>query len=342
MTDPHATTTAAATSPRARAVGVMLPREIPPVEVARVARACEEAGFDEVWVVEDCFFTGGLTTAAIALAATTRVTVGIGILPAVVRNPAFNAMELATLAGAFPGRVHAGIGHGVASWMHQVGAVPASWLTSIRETTDAVRDLLHGRTVTRSGEYVRLDGVRLEFPPTQPPPVSLGVRGPRSVAVAGARADGLVLAEPTPPTYVASARARLDAAASGSPVQGRRRLTAYTWALTGDHVDPAARDAVLRARCLDALRHGGIDAHVADLPETVRAHLRAAADGSAMLSQDGLDLLAVRGDAAAVRAGVTDRHGAGADAVVLIPPRVDAGADVVIADIAALGAAVCG
>jgi alkanesulfonate monooxygenase SsuD/methylene tetrahydromethanopterin reductase-like flavin-dependent oxidoreductase (luciferase family) len=145
------------------------------------------------------------------------VTVGIGILPAVVRNPAFAAMELATLAGAFPGRVHAGIGHGVASWMEQVGAVPASWLTSIRETTDAVRELLHGRTVTMSGTHVRLDEVRLEFPPAVPPPVSLGVRGPRSVAVAGAHADGLVLAEPTPPPYVASARARLDAARRAPP-----------------------------------------------------------------------------------------------------------------------------
>ena len=215
-------------SPVRPAVGVMLPREVPPADVARVARACEDAGFDEVWVVEDCFFTGGLTTATLALAATSRVTVGIGILPAVARNAAFTAMELATLAGAFPGRVHAGLGHGVASWMHQVGAAPASWLTSIRETTDAVRDLLHGRTVTTAGRYVALDDVTLEFPPATPPLVSLGVRGPRSVAVAGAHADGLVLAEPTPPAYVASARARLDAAAAGAPVDGARSTVGPT------------------------------------------------------------------------------------------------------------------
>ncbi len=319
----------------------MLPREVPPTDVVRVARACEDAGFDEVWVVEDCFFTGGTTAAALALAGTSTITVGIGILPAVVRNPAFAAMELATLAGAFPGRVHAGIGHGVASWMHQVGAAPASWITSIRETTDAVRDLLHGRTVTTSGDYVRLDGVALEFPPQQPPLVSLGVRGPRSVAVAGAHADGLVLAEPVPPAYVASARARLDAAAEGSAVPGRRRVTGYTWALTGDHVGTAERDTVLRARCLDALRHGGIEAHVADLPEPVRAHLAAVADGTAELSDEALDLLVVRGDAEAVRAGVAARHDAGADCVVLVPPRPH-DVDVVLADVAALGAAVRG
>lgn len=43
--------------------GIMLPREVPPADVTRVARACESAGFDELWVVEDCFFTGGLTVA---------------------------------------------------------------------------------------------------------------------------------------------------------------------------------------------------------------------------------------------------------------------------------------
>ena len=32
------------------AVGVMLPREVPPADVSRVARACEDAGFDEVYV----------------------------------------------------------------------------------------------------------------------------------------------------------------------------------------------------------------------------------------------------------------------------------------------------
>ncbi|WP_336921593.1 LLM class flavin-dependent oxidoreductase [Aquipuribacter sp. SD81] len=320
-------------------VGVMLPREVPPGDVVRVARACEAAGFDEVWVVEDCFFTGGVSTAALALAATEHVVVGIGILPAVARNAAFAAMELATLAGAFPGRVHAGLGHGVASWVEQVGATPASWLTTLRETTDAVRALLAGEEVRTQGQVVALDAVRLSFPPAVVPPLSLGVRGPRSVRLAGESADGLILAEPTPPAYVASARARLDEAATGSTRPGDRRLTTYTWALTGAHVTDEERDAVLRERVLGALRDGGIEAHLADLPEDVRAHLDRVADGSAELSDEALDLLVLRGDDG-VRDGVRARHAAGADSVVLIPPRVTDGVDVVLADVAALGEAV--
>lgn len=318
-------------------VGVMLPREVPPADVARVARACEAAGFDEIWVVEDCFFTGGPTTAAIALAATERVVVGIGILPAVVRNAAFTAMELATLAGAFPGRVHAGLGHGVASWMAQVGAAPASWLGALRETTDAVRELLAGCEVRSEGRYVALDAVRLDHPPEVVPPLSLGVRGPRSVALAGESSDGLVLAEPTPVAYVASSRRRLDEAAAGSTRPGARLLTAYSWALAGGHVGDGDRDEVLRDRVLDALRHGGTEAHVADLPDAVRAHLDDVRSGGAALADDVLDLLVLRGEG--VAPGIAARHAAGADTVVLVSPRPADGVDTLLADVDALAAA---
>lgn len=315
--------------------GMMLPREVPPADVVRVARAIEATGVDEMWVVEDCFYTGGLSTAVLTLAATERVVVGIGILPAVVRNAAFTAMELATLAGAFPGRLHAGLGHGVGSWMGQVGARPASWLTAIEEYTVAVRALLHGEVVDTSGTYVSLDQVGLEFPPAEPPPLSLGVRGPRSIAVAGRTADGLVLAEPTPPAYVAAARARLDAAAAGSDVPGPRQVTAYTWALAG----PDAEE-VLAGRIRVALAHGGIEAHVAELDEATRAHLEAVAADRETLSLDVLDELALRGER--VVDGVRARHEAGADSVVLIPARVDEGVDVLLGDIAALGEALAG
>jgi len=77
--------------------------------------------------------------AAVPLGATERIVVGNGILPAPVRNAAFAAMELATLARLYPGRLHAGIGHGIAEWMRQAGAKPASQLTLLEEMTVAVR-----------------------------------------------------------------------------------------------------------------------------------------------------------------------------------------------------------
>ena len=127
-----------------RAVGVMLPRDLPAHLFRTYAQRAETLGFDELWVVEDCFFRGGVAQAAAALAMTERIRVGIGILPAAVRNAAFTAMEVATLAELFPGRVDIGIGHGMPGWMRQVGAWPASPLTMLGEHLDAVRAVLHG------------------------------------------------------------------------------------------------------------------------------------------------------------------------------------------------------
>ena len=156
-------------------------------------------------MIEDCFFTAGISLAATALAVTERLRVGLGILPAVGRNPAILAMELATLAGLAPGRVVGGLGHGVQSWMAQIGARQPSPVTALEEVLTAVRQLLAGETVTTAGRFVTLDDVTLDRPPHPPPPVLAGVRGPVSLAMAGRCADGLVLAEMTGPTAVREA-----------------------------------------------------------------------------------------------------------------------------------------
>ena len=57
----------------------MFDRGRPPEELEPFARDVEATGLDELWVVEDCFWTGGLTSAATALASTTSLTVGLGI-----------------------------------------------------------------------------------------------------------------------------------------------------------------------------------------------------------------------------------------------------------------------
>ena len=99
-------------------MGVMFRREQDPATLVDYARRVEAVGFDQLWAVEDCFYAGGIAQVAIALAATSRLKVGMGINPAVARNPAFLAMEYATLANAFPGRFIGGIGHGVVLTEH--------------------------------------------------------------------------------------------------------------------------------------------------------------------------------------------------------------------------------
>src|SRR5918998_287431 len=176
-------------------VGVLFRPEWAPEGLPAFARGAERHGFAELWVVEDCFLAGGPTMAATGLAVTGRLRVGIGLLPAAVRNPAVVAMELAGLARLHPGRLVAAFGHGVEEWMRQIGARPPDRLVALEDTVEAVRRLLAGETLRVDGRFVHLDDVQLDHRPGEPPPILIGTTGPRALALAGRLADGFLLPE---------------------------------------------------------------------------------------------------------------------------------------------------
>ena len=231
-------------------VGMCFDRSLPAPFVIEVAEALEAANVDQLWVIEDCFYTAAISLAATALARTESLTVGIGILPAVARNPAVTAMELATLANLAPGRLLAGIGHGVQDWMEQMGARTPSPLTTLGEAITIVRRLLHGETVTIDGAEFSMRDVALDAPPVDPPLVLAGVRGPKSLALAGRVADGVVLAEGAGPTYVGESIERagwpnpfrvavFSALAVGDDAREMRRIMAPFVAGLIDGANPA-------------------------------------------------------------------------------------------------------
>jgi alkanesulfonate monooxygenase SsuD/methylene tetrahydromethanopterin reductase-like flavin-dependent oxidoreductase (luciferase family) len=174
-------------------IGVVFRPDFRPDTLRETAAAAERAGVAELWLWEDCFLQGGIAAAAVALASSETLTVGLGVLPAPLRNVVTTAMEIATLEAMFPGRLRVGIGHGVQDWMRQAGAAVASPLTLMREYVTSLQDLLAGRSVTVEGRYVRLDDVRLDWAPQQPVPVMIGGTGPKTLALAGEIADGVIL-----------------------------------------------------------------------------------------------------------------------------------------------------
>ncbi|WP_263732040.1 LLM class flavin-dependent oxidoreductase [Cellulomonas sp. SG140] len=298
--------------------GVMLRRDLPAADVIPFARRADELGFDELWVVEDLGFRGGVAQAGAVLAATERIHVGIGILPAGARNAAFAAMEAATLAQLFPGRVTIGIGHGMAAWMRAVGAWPSSPLTLLAEHVGAVRALLRGEQVTSAADArsVHLTDIALEpvAVPAVVPDVLLGVRGPRSLAVSGRVADGTILAEPSTPEYVRTALAQIAA-------PGRHRLVTYNVAAVDD--DAAAALAAVRPS-LQWVGEPEAAPHVAPLPfaEELAALRAASADAAEFVERllaEWVRQLALAGTPDEVRARLTALAEAGATSAVLVP-----------------------
>ena len=265
-------------------LGAVFRPQLPPERLRAHARLADESGLEELWLWEDCFREGGISTAAAALAWTERVKVGVGLLPVPLRNVAITAMETAALHRMFPGRAIVAVGHGVQDWMGQVGARAESPVTLLREHLDALRTLLRGERLTTTGRYVRLDDVALDWPPSTPVPVLAGATGPRTLRLSGEAADGTVLTASTPPDGVRRARQLID---EGRESAGRtadpHEIVVYLLTATGP--DAAAR---------------------------LRTEL--AAEGV-----ESVPDLGVAGDAGAVAKAVQRLAEAGADRVILQP-----------------------
>ncbi|MFI9615661.1 LLM class flavin-dependent oxidoreductase [Streptomyces sp. NPDC052023] len=264
-------------------LGAVFRPQLPPERLRALARLADDTGLDELWLWEDCFREGGVSTAAAALAWTERVRIGVGLLPVPLRNVAITAMEAASLHRMFPGRPVLAVGHGVQDWMGQVGARAGSPLTLLREHLDALRALLRGERLTTGGRYVKLDDVALDWPPPDPVEILAGATGPRTLQLSGAAADGTVLTANTPPDGVRRARQLVEEGRAAAGRTDPHRIVVYLLTATGP-------DASVRLRA-ELAAEG-----VADVPD-----------------------LGVAGDAAAVAEAVEQLTEAGADTVILQP-----------------------
>lgn len=260
---------------------IFSPYPHPPEELRDAARAAEDAGVAELWLWEDCFRSSAWAAAAAALAVTDHLRIGVGIAPLPLRNVAASAMEVATIERMFPGRLLPGFGHGVQDWMRQVGAKAASPLTLMQEQLPALRALLAGETVTTAGRYVRLRDVALDWPPAVAPRVYAAAEGPKTLRLAGAVADGVVLDSRHTVEEVAAAVDEVHAGRREAGREGRADVVAYVLTAFG----PDAEERVT--------------SRMTDRPDAAER--------------------ALFGSVSAVAEGVARFHAAGVDDVVLLP-----------------------
>jgi 5,10-methylenetetrahydromethanopterin reductase len=307
------TSTSLQTAP-APSLGVVFPAQAPVESLPEFARTVEAAGLDELWLVEDCFLSGGLTMAATALAVTERIKVGIGLLPALMRNPALAAMEIATLARLHPVRLTVAIGHGVPSWMAQIGAAPKRRMTALEEVVTTIRALLRGETVTFDGSSVNLDSVVLENPPDVVPPIVIGTTGPRGLKLAGECADGFLLPEGCGPGLVEWAVEAATDPEQGVPAE----RVVYAWACIDDDADTAR--ALLEPKISHWLE-GGL------YPEPYRRAGVEDPEGPVDLARLVAELT-VHGDAASCAAAIDRFAAAGTTSLLVVPVGEDAAGQV--------------
>ncbi|MFD5909111.1 LLM class flavin-dependent oxidoreductase [Streptomyces massasporeus] len=264
-------------------LGAVFRPQLAPERLRSVARLADDAGLDELWLWEDCFREGGISTAAAALAWTERVRVGVGLLPVPLRNVAITAMEAASLHRMFPGRAILGVGHGVQDWMGQVGARVESPVTLLREHLLALRALLAGERVTVDGRYVKLDDVALDWPPDGPHGgVLAGATGLRSLRLTGEAADGTILTASTNAEGVRTARQLVEegrAAAGRGAGAGSGHHPVVVYLLTATGPDAAARlHAELVAEGVESVPDLGVAGDAGAVAKAVERLVEAGAD----------------------------------------------------------------
>ena len=200
-------------------VGVQLPeveREVRWPEVAALARAAEETGFDSVWVGDHLLYRGDgrpergpwdcWTMLAALAAVTSRVELGPLVACTAFRRPALLARTAAAIDEVSRGRLRLGLGSGWNEAEFRAFGIPFDRRTArFEEAFEIVRRLLAGERVTFAGSFNTLADAVLLPPLDWAPPLMVGGDGPRLLAATlphvdwwntwfdrfGNRADGL-------------------------------------------------------------------------------------------------------------------------------------------------------
>jgi len=189
----------------------------------RYAQAAEARGFEAVWQAESRLVREATVPMAAYAAHTRRIKVGSGVVNTWTRNVGLLAATFVTLDDLAPGRIILGLGAWWDPLARKVGITRRSPLQCMRETVEACRRLFTLEEVRYQGEFVHLDGVRIDVVhgDTSPRriPIYIGATGPKMLELAGEIADGVLLNYMVAPRYNDDA---LEHIARGARRAGRR------------------------------------------------------------------------------------------------------------------------
>jgi probable F420-dependent oxidoreductase len=307
----------------------------PPPDVRRRAEELAATGVDGLFTFEgpnDVFLP-------LALAAETGCDLYTNVAIAFPRSPMHLAHTAWDLARLTDGRFALGLGTQVkahverrygATWSSPVARM-AEWVAAYRAIAARWQD---GTPLAFEGEHTRHSLMTPAFDPGPlpggAPPIWLGALGPKMVRLATEVADGLLVHPFTSDRHLAEVT--LPRVADGLAAAGRERtdLTLVGQAIVGCTSDPARQADLDTAGRWMLGFYGSTPAYAPVLETEGRAHLhpelrRLSREGrweemAAMVDDDLLDAVVLRGDPATVAARLVDRFGGRVDRVALSTP----------------------
>lgn len=183
-------------------------------EMVSLAQLAEANDFESIWIAETRMTRDGIAPCAAIAVATSRIKIGTGIINVYTRGAVLIGVSFVGLDEISEGRIIMGLGAGSPLVLLPQGVEFHKPLTRLRETIDVVQPLLRGEEVTFEGETIQVHGAQLETRPIREHiPLYLGVTGPKALALAGEKGDGVMLNAFLPTSYVERALQRIDAGA---------------------------------------------------------------------------------------------------------------------------------
>ena len=185
--------------------------------IGRIKQA-EDDGFDSFWVPHiSARGYDALTVLALAGMQTSRIELGVGVVPTYPRHPVALAQQALTTAAASNSRFVLGIGPS-----HRPGIEGSFGLSydrpalHVREYLSVLRPLMETGRVQFSGEFYNVNA-ELDVPNRPECPVLIAALAPRMLRLAGERADGTItwMAGPRAIREHVAPRIRRAAEASG-------------------------------------------------------------------------------------------------------------------------------
>lgn len=175
------------------------------------AKYAEEKGFEAVWQAESRLARVATIPISAMAAVTKKIKLGTGVVNNLTRNVALMAATFSTMDQMAPGRFICGIGAWWEPLASKVGTPRKKPLKLMKEYTTVMKKLFNMETVTYEGEFVHVDGIRLDIvhgDPDKPRevPILIGATGMKMMELTGelcARklADGALLNYMVSPEY---------------------------------------------------------------------------------------------------------------------------------------------
>jgi len=217
-------------APDRLALGIEPNSSLSVLNMMECAQLAEKKGFAATWVAEGRRGEVFALLSALAMG-TSRMRLGAGILPVLIRSPWVVASGAATVDEISGGRFMLGLGAGHKSVIEdRYGLAYDRPTLRMREVTDIVRRALTSEPVNFEGEIFRLSGAQFSRRPVRSEvPIYIAGTGPRVLELAGEIADGAFLMFATENSLRTSLRHIGDGARRANRDPGELDVIAYVF-----------------------------------------------------------------------------------------------------------------